>query len=147
MSFGRHRQREETPKEEVKLKRVVISPPKKETTPIVKVEKPKEEVKPEVKEELPVIADKEEISQEEPIKEIEAAAEEVIQQIEKEQIERIPVKEKKPREDKKNPNLCGVVGQTIEVREFRAIVKKKGEQINDVLSKLLHKYNTENYNL
>lgn len=41
----------------------------------------------------------------------------------------------------------GVTGQNTIVREFRAICKKKGLLINETLNKMLHDWNTANYNL
>lgn len=41
----------------------------------------------------------------------------------------------------------GIIGNTVEARDFRAIVKKKGKTIKVVLTDLLHKYNSENYNV
>ena len=42
---------------------------------------------------------------------------------------------------------CGIKGDTIEVRDFRAIVKKKGLQINVVLNGIIAEWNHTNYNL
>lgn len=56
-------------------------------------------------------------------------------------------KDKETISEKEEVNNCGIVGNTIEVREFRAIVKKRGEQINVVLTKLISNYNSKNYNL
>lgn len=42
---------------------------------------------------------------------------------------------------------CGITGDTLEVKEFRAIVKKQGKQINVVITDILSKWNQENYNL
>jgi hypothetical protein len=62
-------------------------------------------------------------------------------------------KKKENREKKKAYDLdrgfnnCGVVGDTLEVKDFRAIVKKSGKQINTVLTSILHDWNTANYNL
>lgn len=147
MSFSRHRNRtQETPKEEVKLERKFISPPKKETTPIEKKEKPKEEVKQEVKQELPVIS-KEEVK-ETPIVEVKKEEKPVIvSEIKKEEITPIVKKEKKQRVDTKEANLIGIVGKTVVANDFRAIVKKQGKQINDVLTEILHGWNMANYNL
>jgi hypothetical protein len=41
----------------------------------------------------------------------------------------------------------GLVGQNTTCRDFRAIIKKKGLKINEILNKMLHEWNTENYNL
>ena len=40
-----------------------------------------------------------------------------------------------------------IMGDTIEVKEFRAICKKNGWQMNNTLKKILHEWNTANYNL
>lgn len=53
--------------------------------------------------------------------------------------------ERRKRVDTKIFNNVGIVGSTVEVRDFRAIVKKKGEQINTVLTGLLKEYNDKNY--
>lgn len=45
------------------------------------------------------------------------------------------------------PPYIGIMGDTIEVRDFRAIVKKKGDTITNVLSKIISEYNEKNYNL
>lgn len=54
---------------------------------------------------------------------------------------------KKKREDKKEVNKLGLIGSTIVANDFRAIVTKRGEQINVVLTKILHDWNMANYNL
>ncbi len=54
---------------------------------------------------------------------------------------------KKEREDSRKPLSLGLIGDTIEARDFRAICKKKNLQINTELNKLLHEWNTANYNL
>lgn len=42
---------------------------------------------------------------------------------------------------------CGIKGDTIEVRDFRAICKKNGKQINIVLNGIIAEWNHANYNL
>lgn len=42
---------------------------------------------------------------------------------------------------------CGITGDTLEVKEFRAIVKKQGKQINIVITDILNQWNKANYNL
>jgi hypothetical protein len=42
---------------------------------------------------------------------------------------------------------CGITGDTLEVKEFRAIVKKQGKQINVVITDILSDWNQKNYNL
>jgi hypothetical protein len=54
---------------------------------------------------------------------------------------------KKQREDTKVKINCGIKGDTIEVRDFRAIIKKKGLQINVVLNGIIAEWNHTNYNL
>ncbi len=53
----------------------------------------------------------------------------------------------KKRESKKTPMFVGVTGNTVEAKEFRAIIKKKGLQINTVLNSVLSQWNQANYNL
>jgi len=157
--FNRHRQREETPKEVLVKKEEPVKEVKK-TTPIVKVEKPKEEVKQEVKT-LPVISknDIEEdpsLSQDRP-QEIDKTVPRksqdltekpvIVSEVKKEEIDKLPVKEKKKRVDTKEANLVGIVGKTIEARDFRAICKKAGWQINDKLTEMLRAFNMAHYNL
>jgi len=60
-------------------------------------------------------------------------------QVEKEEIKKIP---KKIYEDN-----TGLVGKNTVCKEFRAIIKKKDLKINEVLNKILHEWNTANYNL
>lgn len=55
--------------------------------------------------------------------------------------------EKKKRTDTKEVLNVGIVGDTIEVKDFRAIVKKAGKQINVVLTEILSEWNQKNYNL
>jgi hypothetical protein len=43
--------------------------------------------------------------------------------------------------------FVGVTGNTVEAKEFRAIIKKKGLQINTVLNSVLSQWNQANYNL
>lgn len=57
----------------------------------------------------------------------------------------VPLEEIKPPVKKKLYENVGIIGNTIVCRDFRAIVKKKGLNIRDVITELLHKYNTENY--
>ena len=80
----------------------------------------------------------------EPVKEPEQP---VIEPVVKETIKKIHPKKRKKRVDKKEFTNLGLIGDTVVARDFRAIVKKKGDQINTVLSAILHKWNTENYNL
>lgn len=54
---------------------------------------------------------------------------------------------RKKREDVKCVIDTGIKGTTIEVREFRAIVKKQGLQINVVLNGIIAEWNHTNYNL
>ena len=77
-------------------------------------------------------------------------SEEEIPEVKKAAAEIPEVKKKAPkkkRQDKKYPNKVSIMGNTIEVRDFRAIIKKNGEQINTVLKKLIADYNKKNYNL
>jgi len=60
----------------------------------------------------------------------------------KEEVKKITL----PEEVERKLNL-GITGDTIEVKDFRAIVKKQGKQINIVLTKILSEWNTANYNL
>jgi hypothetical protein len=71
----------------------------------------------------------------------------VIEKVELETIQKVTTKKRKEREDKKTFNNVGIVGDTIEVRDFRAIVKKQGKQINTVLTEILNGWNMANYNL
>ena len=48
---------------------------------------------------------------------------------------------------KKYIDNTGLVGQNTICRDFRAICKKKGLQMNKILNTLLHEWNTANYNL
>jgi hypothetical protein len=41
----------------------------------------------------------------------------------------------------------GIAGNTVEVQDFKAIIKKKGLQINTVLTQLISQWNQANYNL
>lgn len=60
----------------------------------------------------------------------------------------IEVLEEKPIvEDTERKLNCGITGDTLEVKEFRAIVKKQGKQINVVITKILNDWNQANYNL
>lgn len=68
-------------------------------------------------------------------------------EIEKEEIERLVIPEKKKREDKKEHINLGLVGDTIEARDFRAICKKNGVQINVALTQILTDWNMAHYNL
>jgi hypothetical protein len=144
MAFERHRQKEVKTSEEKK--------PKLNITWL------KEQVKGYKPGNLP-----EEVKPEEKIPEIKTP-EEKIPEVKKQKAKKLKLKrhfdtkvilnpeeklpeEKKNRIDKKKYCDVGVLGSTIEVREFRAIVKKKGLQINTVLNKILHDWNTKNYNL
>jgi hypothetical protein len=53
----------------------------------------------------------------------------------------------KTRVDTKPAINCGIVGDTVEVREFRAIVKKDNKQINVVLNGIIAEWNHLHYNL
>lgn len=53
----------------------------------------------------------------------------------------------KKRVDTKPAINCGITGDTVEVREFRAIVKKDNKQINVVLNGILAEWNHLHYNL
>lgn len=64
----------------------------------------------------------------------------IVNEVKKEEI-------KKPSTKKVYEDNTGVVGQNLICREFRAIIKKKGLKINEVLNKMLHEWNTANYNL
>lgn len=68
-------------------------------------------------------------------------------EVEKEEIELLKAKERKSREDKKELNDVALVGTTIEAKDFRAICKKNGLQINIVLSEVLRDWNMAHYNL
>lgn len=85
-------------------------------------EKPKEEIKPVIK--------KVEVKKEEPVISNE-----------------VPPEEIEPIDRKKIYDNVGLVGNTIECRDFRAILKKQGKTIHAVLPEILQKWNTENYNL
>ncbi len=66
----------------------------------------------------------------------------------KEEIKKVPQKKpRKKRQDKKEYTNIGIIGNTVVCKDFRAIVKKRGDQINVVLTKILHDWNTKNYNL
>lgn len=95
-----------------------------------------EEKKTETPEEPEIIADNEVLT-----------TKEILQQIKN------PIKKKakkkliKKRQDTKPVINCGITGDTIEVRDFRAIIKKKGLQINVVLNGIIAEWNHTNYNL
>jgi len=55
------------------------------------------------------------------------------------------IKEKDGVEDKKYVNIA-LNGNTVECNDFRAIVKKKGLKITDVLTKIIKEWNAANYN-
>ena len=95
---------------------------------VKEIEKPEEPIKTEVKEVLP--------------------KKEILSTITKNNIPKAKKKVvKKQREDTKVVIDCGIKGNTIEVRDFRAIVKKKGLQINVVLNGIIAEWNHNNYNL
>ena len=128
MSFGRHRQKIETvekPVTEQKTKPLAKSLETILKNKIVEANKSeqlqtviKEEKKPEVVE------------------------------IKKTEIEE-PIESEKARKKRiyNATNYIGLVGNNIVCKDFRAIIKKKGLQINVVLNELLHEWNTKNYNL
>lgn len=163
MSFGRHRQTE-TLKETEFQKKIVedvkkfatdlqkeiddnggeLPVTKKVETKIEPEKIVKFEKKAEVKKE-PII--KAEVKKVEEIKIIDPPTEEKkVTAIKKEIAETNTGDSVKKRTYKEYTNI-GIIGDTVICRDFRAIVKKKGLQINTVLTKILHDWNTQNYNL
>jgi len=69
--------------------------------------------------------------------------------VEPEEIQKKIKKEKRRRGVNKTKPFVNVsiMGDTVEVRDFRAICKKNGWQMNNTLTKILHEWNTANYNL
>jgi len=135
MSFRRHRETH------VIEKKPIIQEEKK---PEVKSEPVKEDLPP-VEENFPIVHDVEpNHTEEEEPGFYERKRAERLQAKPKEQPK--PVKKKKKRVYKQ-PISLGLIGDTVEARDFRAICKKKKLQINTVLNKILHDWNTANYNL
>lgn len=65
-------------------------------------------------------------------------------------IKKVAVKKtipKKKRIDNKAANKIGIIGNTVVCNDFRAILAKKGLQINTVLTQILHDWNMANYNI
>ena len=66
----------------------------------------------------------------------------------KEEITKANIKTVNPnKKTRADYNTVGLTGDSIECKDFRAIVKKSGKNINAVLSSILHEWNKKNYNL
>jgi hypothetical protein len=109
-----------------------------------------EEIVTTAKEILPEVETKIEEPEEPETPEAPEEKKEIVTTVSKPEVKNIIRKKKKvikKRVDTKPVINCGITGDTIEVRDFRAIIKKKGLQINVVLNGIIAEWNHTNYNL